>query len=916
MWKWTLNDESDQLYNLPNYQSVGANRANRKGGGVQIQLHNSISFKARNDLGIFDDNMESIFVEITSVPSSNFKPVIGVVYRPPNTNLELFIEHMSLILNKVKSENKPCYLLGDFNVNLINAESHHGTKEFLDLMYSNSFYPLIHQATRLTSYSSTLIDNVFCNILSSKHLSGILYTDISDHLPIFTINKSSTIALPQAPSITTRNFSESNCAKFQSFMQSVTWDEVLQSTDAQQSYTLFIAKVLENYNLAFPITTFQPKTTRNKPWVTKALKQLIKRKNSLYKLFHNKPTLYNEIQYKRCKGELLKSMKAAEKAHYHQLLHNSKNNLKQTWKVMKDLIGMPSKASASNSFSINGNIVTNKQEIADCFNEYFTNIGSELASKIPPSDTDPSSYLSGNYRESLFLSPVTETEVSDCISQLKSGSAGHDQIKPSIIKDYKQHILDPLTHIINLSFEQGIVPDQIKMANVTPVYKGGDADQIGNFRPISVLSVFAKVYEKLVFQRTYKYLENSSILSNYQFGFRQGYSTEMALLNAIDNLSQALDAKHHVIGVFLDLKKAFDTVNPKILLRKLYHYGIRGVAHEWFLSYLTNRTQCVKFDNCLSSELPVSCGVPQGSTLGPLLFLLYINDLSNALNAVKPIIFADDTNLFLSGSDLDTVVGTFNAELQNLSNWFKTNELSLNVQKKTHDMLFSLSQHIRTRPIPIVIDDSPISQVDKIKFLGVIIDDRLTWSEHISYISGKLSKSIGILKKVAKFLDNNCMLSLYYTLLYPYITYCHLIWGKTSSTHLYRPTLLQKKAISIVCKEKYRAHTDPLFIKCKILKIADLYLYLSTIFIYKYTSNLLPQTFIANFNLVSFPTHSYHTRTTANSNFTIPKCRTTLRQTTLMYQCPKIFNDFINPLNLFQCSSLFVLKKSLKSILA
>jgi len=912
-----LNQDSESLCHIPNYKSHYLSRQNKHGGGVGLLVSNLLNFKHRTDLDLLNDCIECTFIEIVSKINSQ-KPLVGVIYRPPNTDCNRFLEHLEEILNKIRTENKVVYIMGDFNLNLLNSESHSKTNEFLDLLYSSCFRPLIDKPTRITEFTSTLIDNVFYNGATSDSIAGILYADISDHLPLFIISRShSNLNSTSEPNtIKFRKFTDAAKQQFKEKLQSLSWNELYSITDTERAYNFFIQKITDEYQLAFPLAEKTIKKVKNHhPWLSESLKKSIKQKNKLYKKFHHRPTVYNEIAFKIYKKYLEKTLKAAKKLYYDNQLTINKHNLKQTWKIMKEIIGIPTKESISQSFTSNGRVILDKNEIADSFNEYFVNIGEQLASKIPSSVIGPLNFMNPTHNNSIFLAPTTPNEILNCLGKLKDGSPGHDGLKPNIIKLCKNELVSPLLHIFNLSLAEGHVPLSLKKANTTPVFKAGDPTIFSNYRPISVLPVFAKVIERIMFTRTYSFLDSQNILSDNQFGFRKGLSTEMALITAIDYITDSLDKKSHTAGVFLDLSKAFDTVNHNILLSKLSHYGIRGSALHWFKSYLSGRTQGVKYNDVLSSQRAIDIGVPQGSILGPLLFIIYINDLPNVVPKLKSVIFADDTTLFLSGKDLSEIECELNSELKKLSQWFESNKLSINI-KKTHYMLFSLHKNLPSRLIDVKINGTSIERVANTKFLGVYIDEYLNWVPHINHVCKKLRKSVGILKKVKTLLNEKSMATLYYSLLYPYLTYCHLIWGNAASTHLNRITILQKKAIRLICAEDYLAHTDPLFQKTKIIRFQELYKYFTLLFVSKIKNNLLPISFRrqVKLDLSDERANPRSTRFSANQTITLPLYRTSLRQKTIFYQLYIAYNDFFIPLELNEIVSYKKTKRILKNI--
>ena len=305
-------------------------------------------------------------------------------------------------------------------------------------------------------------------------------------------------------------------------------------------------------------------------------------------------------------------------------------------------------------------------------------MGSKLATKIPPSNTNFESYLP-NITTSFLEKPLKENEFKVAFFALKANkSPCNDKLHVNVISKLYYELKIPLMNIFSLSLKKGIFPEKMKISKVRPIFKEGDKSILSNYRPISVLSCFSKILERIMYNRLYTYLAESNILFNKQFSFRAGHSTKHALLELIDQISDSFNDKSCFLGIFIDLLKTFDTMGHKILLKKLQHYGIKEKNLSWFESYLTCPKQYINFEihdnNEKTDLLKIICGVPQGSILGPLLFIIYINDLCRVSYILKPIMFADGTNLFCLSNDIKTLFLNINLELKKNSEWFWANK--------------------------------------------------------------------------------------------------------------------------------------------------------------------------------------------------------------------------------------------------
>ena len=915
---WYKPDNSN-IINLENYNLHHTARQDRRSGGAAIYVHNSLSFRIRNDLNLIQnrtnelDHCESVFIEIILPNKKNI--IVGNIYRAHRTNTVSFLHDLNACLSKISIENKPCYISGDFNFDLLKFDLNDTINDFLSKFYDHNMFPLIDRPTRITSSSATLLDNIFCNCFTHKIKSGVLISDLTDHYPIFQCTSSTLhFVRNKLPPDKSRLFNRNRLDCFTDSIKQINWDDILSFNSTVDAYNAFIHKFLLAYNFHFPIKHFRKKSSmRNvprKPWISSAILKSINRKDNLYKRYVCNRTDNNRSAYVNYKNKLTTLIRLSKRNYYHNKLNECKYSSKQTWNVLNNILGRSTKPTGSSYFNVDNNTISDPLKIADCFNKYFSNVGPELSRSIPTVDKNLHDYLNSVTPplNSFFFAPTDSDEIVSVCKTLKSSSSpGHDDIKPDVIKAVSILIAKPLVHIFNLSFKTGIIPHQLKLAKVIPIFKKGERESISNYRPISLLPFFSKILERLTHKRLYAFISKYNLLHKNQFGFRPKFSCEMALLSAYNHIVSNLDNRNHTIGIFLDLSKAFDTIDHEILLSKLNHYGIRGVAFEWFRNYLSNRKQFVSFNGSASTHLDTTCGVPQGSILGPLLFIIYVNDLIYLQRDSTLIMYADDTNVIISDENFNQLISKAKDVLTRISVWFKVNKLSLNVTKSNYIIFRNKYSNRNYEDIHITIDNSVITRVTHTKFLGILLDDNLSWNTHTAHIANLVSKYSGILFRLKAFLHTDILFSLYNTLVLPHIQYCCLVWADRNNSNRDLIHRKQKRIIRICTNSNFLDHTPPLFARLKTLTIFDLHSLSIATFMYKFKFKLLPEIFSSYFNTV----RSFHTyRIRSSNSFRPHEFRTDLARNTIRRQGPLLWNDL--PDDIVNSSSLKRFKCALK----
>ena len=844
---------------LPGFQTPLSTPSEAKKGGVLIYIKNGIDFKPRPDLSMYKaKELESLFIEIINPTAKN--TLIGCVYRHPSMDMKSFNhEHLKYLVTKLSNEDKNKFIAGDFNFDLLKTSQHTESFEFLELLMTNLLLPTITLPTRINSVNNTLIDNIFSSDVHHPGLvSGNLAIGISDHLPSFlVIPKQNQNFLLKKHNIRKRDKSNFNREDFILDYLSINWDAILDlgKNDVNHSMNGFMNEMnvlLDKHMPLKKISRVEFKR-RFKPWITNNILTKIRNKNSIFKKFVTCKDNAKKEEYKKqfstLKNEITLLIKESKKTYYNNFFTNYRENLQKIWSGIKNIINVKSKNfDVPTCVSHEDQNVTKPIEIAEKFNDFYASIAEKILSdRKYEGNIAFNDFLGNPSPNSMALYPCDIEEVKTIIIKLNSGKAhGPNSIPTDILQLLFHDIAKPLTQIFNLSFKTGVHPDLLKTARVIPVFKKGSRLLVSNYRPISLLSNLNKILEKLMFKRVYDYLERNNAIYRLQFGFRSKHSTTHALIDITETIRKALDDKKLACGIFVDLQKAFDTVNHEILIKKLAHYGIRGVVKSWFMTYLTNRVQYVSIYGFESCRKILKHGVPQGSVLGPLLFLLYINDLHRSIKFSNVYHFADDTNLLRISNSPQQLQKHLNIDLKLLYKWLLANKISLNCSK-TEMIIFRKPTDRISFKFKIKLNGHRLYQSDSIKYLGILLDSTLNWKHHCDILSKKLKRGNGMLMKIRHYVHKKELKSIYYALFSSHLNYGCQIWAQYNNVHTQRIFKLQNRAQRIIEFADFRDEANPLYKSNNILKLSDQVTTQNCLFVFDHLNKNLPQCFINYF---------------------------------------------------------------------
>jgi hypothetical protein len=705
----------------------------------------------------------------------------------------------------------------------------------------------------------------------------------------------------------------------------------------EEKFDIYVESFKEKIETHFKIdeANVNKKSRRNalvNPWITPGIISSINKKHLYHSRWKDTITKSNKsgnTELKRKFKEFRKNLKAviklAKKKFYLRKFTAVQGNMKKTWALINDLRGK-SKTNIKASFIIDGKLVNDRRKISNGFNEFFSSVARKLNVKLNSSklaneitcNVDYLDYLRSRVSSSIFLSPCSSSEIELKVKEFENDKAS--DISVTLLKKCMPHISWQLANFFNNFMKRGTFPRVLKIGKVTPVFKKGDSQIFDNYRPICMLPIFGKLLEKLIYSRLYNFMSscNSSIYDK-QFGFRKSHSTGHAVNYSVNKVISELEKSNHVIGIFIDLSKAFDTLDHNKLLSKLEHYGIRGTCLNLLKSYLANRVQYTNFQQTLSDPKIMEYGVPQGSVLGPLLFLIYINDIVNCSAHGHFVLFADDTNIFVVGRDKKDAYAKAQTVLDNVYKYMFANQLHINCSKSVY-MYFrpNMNRHerltcARTREFSslenLSINNFKLKKVDKVKFLGVIIDEQLTWEAQIQYVKEKLISSIVVIKRIRKFIPEAQYMKIYNALFKSHLSYCISCWGGISKHKLEKLFVLQKRCVRLLFGNDYTfdhagfyetcarvrtynehitekdyslEHTKPLFNEREILSVHNLYVQHTVLEVFKIFKHRTP---ISLYELFTVSLR------TVNSLVLLPKINLEIARCNFLFRASWLWNN-------------------------
>lgn len=860
-----LTSESIHAFYLPGFRLSGYYvRTERRHGGVAVYCRDCIQAVPLD----LDNHCVDIDFEICGcrINTGGAEMIVLVCYRSPSGNFATFLERLEAVLERLFRPRSVFVITGDFNVDPFRDSVYYS--RLSGLLSSFNMSNFVNWPTRVSSGSLSTIDLVFCS-KTTDGKSIVLDNCISDHRTVlFSYNYSEYLKPPSYKY--DRSFNDRSVVHLVNALTSEDWGSLYSMDNVDEAYRSFFDVFYYYFDTFFPKRRKKIQVHLAAAWKNDDTVRSSQRLRDLHSLKSSFPVFVDA--YKRAKREHSEIVRTAKKKYFDNLICHSSNPIRSAWHTVRLLSGRQRGLdSVAIVNDVNGELTDDPSSVAHLFNNFFIDAPVELSGRIGRTRNVDS--MCERNSCSLYLFPFTPDEIYNVIrSKLKnSRSCGPDEVPLSLVRSVAGAICEPLCFIINLSFQRGVFPDLLKTSKVVPIPKGGDAHCLGSYRPIALSSSFSKIFEHCFLMRLSSFISRFDLLSEKQFGFREKRSTSDALVGFLTRIIRLVDAGECPVGLFCDLSRAFDCVDHTRLLEKLEMMGVRGVALAWLRDFLSGRRQFVGVrgaaDGLLrtfnSSIRGVDLGVPQGSVLGPILFILYVNDIFAVHNTTDIAMYADDASLVLSDPDSLVLEALCCDSLSSINKWFSANNLYLN-KTKTCYLRFHSRQRLEDLSIDVLVEGEHIAGAKSVKFLGVYIDSTLNWQSHCGALVSKLNSYCFLFRNLRSVLSEERMIMLYYAYVQSRLAYAITVWGGSAGTAAV--FICQKRIIRAIFGIHGRVSCRPVFRAHRVLTLCGLYIFYLCLYVFRHRSE-----FPKNLNI-----HPFNTR--MKNDFRLPHRRLLLGQ--------------------------------------
>lgn len=795
-----INKGEDIYFSFNEYVPLLACRPTKKGGGAALLIQKNIKYETIFNYSNDDDSIISTKIEIYGKTY-----IIINVYRAPSKIQNKIIDFLNKINTHLSEINNTSTIItGDFNFNVRDMDDN-TVQSYLTMMRSNNMH-ICDTNTITRDLSQTSLDHIHTNIFDQNIDLHYVPYDMLDHrLIVIEIINNNNINIQQT---TTPPYTRKKINHEQLKINLQNTNFIINTTQTtNEIYDSFILQLQQNIEKCTKHFQIKENKFNAKPWYNNELRQLFKIKNYWYRKKTKNPTNQQVLsEYIISRNKLTTALRKNKSQFFKNDFTINANNNKKTWETIKKTLYNGNIPNKKNTITL----LPNPADFIHELNDFIANVGTNLQNNFNQQYV----YYMPNQTNAIFnIEPCSIETIKKTIMSLKNTkSVGHDELSTEILKNNIEKLSPYIQIIVNSSIHTSTFPEQLKLTKITPILKSGKPDQPTNYRPICIVPVIDKIIEKIVNSELLEYLETNNILNNKQYGFRNKSNTNTALFDFISLIQNNLDKRKKVGAIFIDKKKAFETVDRNILLKKMNAYGIKGKEYKWFESYFKNRKQFTQVNELKSTNKDIHTGVAQGTNLAATLFIIYINDIQKIQLKGEMFLYADDIAIVYNADNIADIENQMNEDCQTIKTWMDKNKLTINTEK-TKYIIFKIPDSTVTT---IKYNNDIIERVHDTKYLGVSIDQKLNWKIHIKNIKSKTSAIAGIFRRIAPYVPHHVKKQIFYSLFHSKLTYGLLVWYHTFKTNLVELQTLQNKAIRNLFQYDSRQHINEMHSNEKI----------------------------------------------------------------------------------------------------